>query len=180
MYNIKILENAVTAAIELAESCTPDSRSDCRDIYHIVKFVRAAVRDCPKITYKAMFDTLSMHAARLRKIAGGKITGHVIVSDSGEIFPLSITNTYGSLAHLIRRKLLNKDVKNFLRLHNIAELFMHRFCEYSDMADANHSLENLNMQDCLFYSFLLVVERYIDLLEQAMKRDEIQYDEIIV
>lgn len=127
-----------------------------------------------------MFDTLGMHTARLRKIASGKITGHVIVSDSGEIFPLSITNTYGSLAHLIRRKLLNKDVKNFLRLHKIADLFMHRFSEYSDMADANPSLKNLNMQDCLFYAFFLVVGRYIDLLEQAMKREDILYDEITV
>ena len=180
MYNIKTLKNAVTAAIELAESCTSDSRSDCRDIYHIVKFVRASVRDFPETVDKSIIDTLGMHATRLRKIAGGKITRHVIVSDSGEIFPLSITNTYGSLAHLIRRKLLKKDVKNFLRLHNIAELFMHRVCEYSDVVCANANLENLNMQDCLFYAFFLVVGRYIDLLEQAMKREEIPYDEIIV
>ncbi|MDE6594106.1 MAG: hypothetical protein K2K57_13720 [Oscillospiraceae bacterium] len=180
MYNIKILENAVTAAIELAEGCKPDSRSDCRDIYHIVKFVRASIRDFPEITDKAMFDTLSMHAARLRKIAGGKITRHVIVSDSGEIFPLSITNTYGSLAHLIRRKLLKKDVTNFLRLHKIAELFMQRFCEYSGVVNTDPIPENMKMQDCLFYAFFLVVGRYVDLLEQAMKREDIPYDEISV
>ena len=180
MYNVTILENAVTAAIELAESCKPDSRSDCRVIYHIVKFVRASVRDFPQIIDKTMVDTLSMHAARLRKIAGGKISRHVIVSDSGEIFPLSITNTYGSLAHLIRRKLLKKDVKNFLRLHNIAEPFMHRFPEYSDVVNTDPIPENMKMQDCLFYAFLLVLGRYIDLLEQAMKREKIPYDEIIV
>ena len=180
MYNINILENAVIAAIELAESCKPDSRSDCRDIYHIVKFVRAAVRDYPKITDKTMVDTLGMHAARLRKISGGKITRHVIVSDSGEIFPLSITNTYGSLAHLIRRKLLKKDVTNFQRLHNIAELFMHRFCEYSDIVNTDPIPENMKMQDCLFYAFFMVVRHYIDLLEQAMKREKIPYNEITV
>ena len=180
MYNIKTLENSVIAAIELAESCTPDSRSDCRDIYHIVKFVRASVRDCPQINDKTMFDTLGMHAARLRKIVGGKISRHVIVSDCGEIFPLPITNTYGSLAHLIRRKQLKKDVKNFLRLHNIAELFMHRFCEYSDVITTDPIPENLKMQECLFYAFFMVVRHYVDLLEQAMKREEIPYDKITV
>ena len=180
MYNIKTLENAVTAAIELAESCKPDSRSDCRDIYHIVKFVRASVRDFPKITDKAMFDTLGMHAARLKKIADGKITRHVIVSDSGEILPLSITNTYGSLAHLIRRKLLKKDVKNFLRLHKIAELFMCRFYLISLGLRGQIIPENLRLQDCLFYAFFMVVRHYIDLLEQAMRREEIPYDEITV
>ena len=180
MYNIKILENAVTAAIELSESCTPDSRSDCRDIYHIVKFVRASVRDFPETVDKSMIDTLGMHAARLRKIAGGKITRHVIISDIGEIFPMSITNTYGSLAHLIRRKLLKKDVKNYLRLHKIADLFMHRFSEYSDVVNTDPIPENMKMQDCLFYAFFLVVGHYIDLLEKAMRREKIPYDEIIV
>lgn len=108
--DIKILENAYTSAIELAESCTPDSLSDCRDIYHIVKYVRAAVRDFPDRSNSLgeMFDVLSMHAAKLKRIAGGKISEHVIVSDSGEMFPLFITNSCGSLAHLIRRRLNKK------------------------------------------------------------------------
>ena len=182
MYNIKTLENAITAAIELSESCTSDSRSDFRDVFHVIKYVRATVRDFPdrSNSLEEMFNVLSMHAARLQKIAGGKITENIIISSEGEVFPLYITNPYGSLAHLIRRKLLKKDVKNFQRLHKIADLFMHRFSEYSDMADVNHSLENLKMQDCLFYAFFFVVGRYIDLLEQAMKREDIPYDEIIV
>lgn len=40
MYNIKILENAYTAVIELANSCTAKKLSTCRDVYHILKFVR--------------------------------------------------------------------------------------------------------------------------------------------
>ena len=127
--DIKILENAYTSAIELAESCTSDSLSDCRNIYHIVKYVRAAARDFPdrSNSLEEMFDVLSMHVARLKRIADGKIPLHVIVSDSEEIFPLSITNSCSSLAHFIRRRLHKKDTNNFLLLHKITDLFMHLF-----------------------------------------------------
>ncbi len=123
MYNIKILENAVTAAIELAESCTPDSRSDCRDVFHVVKYVRAAVRDFPNrsSSLEEMFNVLSMHTARLQKIAGREISEYIIVSDSGEVFPLPITNPYVSLAHLIRQKLQKEDSKDYLHLHKESE-----------------------------------------------------------
>ena len=182
MYNIKILENAVTAAIELSESCKTDSRSDCRDVFHVVKYVRATVRDYPNRSnsLEEMFNVLSMHTARLQKIAGGKISEHIIVSDSGEVFPLPITNPYASLAHLIRQKLQKKDSKDYLHLHKIADLFMHRFSEYSDMADIDSNLNNREMQDCLLYACFLVLGRYIDLLEQAMKCEGIPFDEIIV
>ncbi len=182
MYNIKTLENAVTSAIELAESCTSDSRSDCRDVFHVVKYVRAAVRDFPdrSNSLEEMFNVLSIHTARLQKIAGGKFTEHITISSEGEVFPLYITNPYGSLAHLIRRKLLKKDVKNYLRLYKIADLFMHRFLEYSDMFDDNLSTQNTELKNCLLYAFSLILEHYINLLELAMKREKIPYDEIIV
>ena len=182
MYNIKMLESAVIAAIELSESCTSDSRSDCRDVFHVIKYVRAAVRDYPNRSnsLEEMFNVLSMHTARLQKIAGGKITEHIIVSDSGEVFPLPITNPYASLAHLIRQKLQKKDRQNYLHLHKIADLFMHRFSEYSDMADANSNLNNRKMRDCLLYACFLVLGRYVSLLEQAMKSGRIPYDEITV
>ena len=182
MYNTKTLENAVRAAIELSESCTSDSRSDCRDVFHVVKYVRATVRDFPDRSnnLEEMFNLLSMHAARLQKIAGGKITENIIVSSEGEVFPLYITNPYGSLAHLIRRKLLKKDVKNYLRIYKIADLFMHRFLEYADMFDDNLSSQDTEMKNRLLYAFSLILEHYINLLELAMKREKIQYDEIIV
>ncbi|MDE6593267.1 MAG: hypothetical protein K2K57_09435, partial [Oscillospiraceae bacterium] len=65
-------------------------------------------------------------------------------------------------------------------LHKIADLFMHRFSEYSDMADDNSNLNDREMRDCLLYACFLVLGRYIDLLEQAMKCEKIQYDKIIV
>lgn len=176
--DIKILENAYTSAIELAESCTSDSLSDCRNIYHIVKYIRAAVRDFPNRSnsLEEMFDMLSMHAARLKRIAGGKISSHLIVSDSGEIFPLSITNPCSSLAHLIRRRLHKKDTENFLRLHKITDLFMHLFFEYS----CNLSEESHEMQDDLLFTCLLMLEHYNAMLERAMTSEGIPYDKINV
>ena len=51
---------------------------------------------------------------------------------------------------------------------------MYRFSEYSDIADFDQSFENTRLLVLCFF----VVERYIDLLEQAIKREEIPYDEI--
>lgn len=109
-----------------------------------------------------------------------KITEHIIVSDSGEVFPLTITNPYASLTHLIRQKLQKKDVKNCLHIYKITDLFMHRFLEYSDMFDDNLSTQKVEIKNRLLYAFSLILEHYINLLELAMKREKIPYDEIIV
>lgn len=180
MYSIKILENAYISAIELAERCTPNSLSDCRDIYHIIKLVRASVRDFPEITDKTMFDTLGMHAARLRKMAGGKINPHMIVDNDGEVFPLPISNSYGSLTCLISRKLREKDVGSFTHLHKIADLCVQRFFEYSDWVDAHSDTPEWNMTQYVLCGFYSILGRYVGYLECAMKINDIPYGEIIV
>lgn len=136
MYNIKILENAYAAVIELANSCNSKKLSTCRDVYHIVKYVRASVRDFPEKTSELdeMSDILNMHAAGLRKMANGKITEHIIMKENGEIFPLPFSNPCGSLVYLIRWKSNENDVGNFLNLYKIADLYMHRYFEYTYIA----------------------------------------------
>ncbi len=88
MYGIKILENACAAAIELANNCADCDAKTQGYIYHLVKFVRAAIRDFPEKTdnLNDMFDLLGKYANRLKRITNNKISKFIIVGDNGEKF----------------------------------------------------------------------------------------------
>lgn len=163
MYNIKILENAYTAVIELADSCNSKKLSTCRDVYHIVKYVRASVRDFSEKTAELdeMFDILNMYATRLRKMAGGKINEHIIVNENGEVFPLPFSNPCGALAYLIRRKINENDAANFLNLYKIADLYMHRYFEYTYIAAQTSDIDTWYVNEALIDVFFSKIRKYI-------------------
>ena len=64
MYNSKILNKAVSSIIELAENVS-DDRMEHSMVYHLLKFIRAAVRDFPENTDKSMVDILGAYAAKI-------------------------------------------------------------------------------------------------------------------
>ena len=180
MYNIQILENAYTAVINLADSCNSKKLSTCRDVYHIVKYVRASVRDFSEKTAELdeMSDILNIHAAKLRKMAGGKITEHIIINENGEIFPLPFSNPCGALVYLIRRKLNENDVSNFLNLYKIADLYMHRYFEYTYIAANTSDVDTWDVKEVLIDVFFSKIRKYIGYLELAMDREGIAFRKI--
>lgn len=180
MYNIKILENAYASAIELAESCTSEKPSTCCDVYHVVKYVRASVRDFPEKAAELdeMYDILNAQAARLRRMAGGKITEHIIVNENGEIFPLPLSNSCGALAHLIRRKLNENDVDNFLHLYKISALYMHRYFENTDSAACTSDSDTRYIAESLTDVFFSKIRKYTVRLEMAMNREKVVFSKI--
>lgn len=182
MYNIKILENAYASAIELAESCTSEKPSTCRDVYHVMKYVRASVRDFPEKTAELdeMYDILNAQAARLRRMAGGKINEHIIVNENGEIFPLPLSNSCGALAHLIRRKLNENDVDNFLHLYKISDLYMHRYFEYVGNTACTSDSDARYIDESLTDVFFLKIRKYTVRLEMAMNREKVAFSKITI
>lgn len=182
MYSIKILNDAVSAIIELADSCTSEKPSTCSDVYHVMKYVRASVRDFPERTAELdeMYDILNAQAARLRRMAGGKITEHIIVNENGEIFPLPLSNSCGSLTHLIRRKINEDDFGNFLNLYKIADLYMHRYFEYAYIAANTTNEDTGYVSTALIDVFFSKIRKYTGYLEFAMDREGIDFRKITV
>lgn len=182
MYSIKILNDAVSAIIELADSCTSEKPSTCCDVYHVVKYVRASVRDFPEKAAELdeMYDILNAQAARLKRMAGGKITEHIIVNENGEIFPLPLSNSCGALAHIIRRKLNENDVDNFLHLYKISVLYMHRYFENTDSTVRTSDTDTRYIAESLTDVFFSKIRKYTRYLEIAMNREEIVFNKITV
>lgn len=182
MYSIKILNEAVSAIIELADSCTSEKPSTCCDVYHVVKYVRASVRDFPEKAAELdeMYDILNAQAARLRRMAGGKITEHIIVNENGEIFPLPLSNSCGALAHLIRRKLNENDVGNFLHLYKISTLYMHRYFENTDSTVRTSDTDIRYIAESLTDVFFSKIRKYTVRLEMAMNREKVAFSKITV
>lgn len=180
MYSIKILNEAFSAIIELADSCTSEKPSTCSDVYHVMKYVRASVRDFPERTAELdeMYDILNAQAARLRRMAGGKITEHIIVNENGEIFPLPLSNSFGALAHLIRRKLNENDVDNFLHLYRISDLYMHRYFENTDCVACTSDSDTRYIAESLTDVFFSKIRKYTVRLEMAMNREKVVFSKI--
>lgn len=76
MFPKSIIENAYTALIELADIYNLDDRFTRSNIYHLMRFVRAAIREYPERTneFDAMFDTLSSHSAKLKRLSDKRIS----------------------------------------------------------------------------------------------------------
>ena len=66
MYNIKILNEAVSSIIDFADSVSDDRRERSM-IYHLLKFIRAAARDLPQNTDKFTVDILGVYAAKSKR-----------------------------------------------------------------------------------------------------------------
>ncbi|MDE6595132.1 MAG: hypothetical protein K2K44_03895, partial [Oscillospiraceae bacterium] len=113
MYNIKILNEAVSAIINLADNVSDDRRERSM-VYHLLKFIRAAVRDFPENSDKTTVDVLGAYAAKIKRFTDGEISRFIALElhanyEKGEVIPLPTTNANEALLHLIRKNLQEKN-----------------------------------------------------------------------
>ena len=184
MYNIKILNEAVSSIIAIADSVS-DDHQECSMVYHLLKFIRAAVRDFPPNTDKTTFDILGAYAAKIKRSANGEISKFIALNlhanyEKGEAVPLPITNANEALLHLIQQNLRKKNRDNYSTIHKIADLYLRKFFEYSDRLDAHPDVENCELKHIMLTAFCSELGLHIGWLEDAMKFEEIPYDDIIV
>ena len=150
MYNSKILNEAVSAIIKIADSVSDDRRERSM-VYHLLKFIRGSVRDFPENTDKSMVDILGAYAAKIKRSTDGKISKFVALElhanyEKSEIIPLPITNANEALLHLIQQNLREKNRDNYSTVHKIADLYLRKFFEYSDWLDVHPDVENCELK----------------------------------
>lgn len=147
-----------------------------------MKFTRAALRDFPDQTDEMndMFDLLITYAAKLKRRTDIQASEHKIISDNSEIIYLPVTNAHIAIIRLIRQKLNANDVDSFRMMNDIAEFYMCRFFEYSDMIDSHREIENWDLINLLLATFSFEISCNVGYLEYAMKIHGIEYNEIII
>ena len=184
MYNVKILNEAVSSIIAIADSVSDDRRERSM-VYHLLKFIRAAVRDFPQNTNDNTADLLNSYAAKIKRSTNGEILRFIALElhanyEKGEVIPMPITNANEALLHLIQQNLREKNRDNYSAVHKIADLYLRRFFEYSDWLDAYPDVENCELKHIMLTAFCSELGLHIGWLEEAMKFEEIPYDDIIV
>ena len=184
MYNSKILNKAVSSIIDLAENVSDDRRERSM-VYHLLKFIRAAVRDFAENMDKSMVDILGAYAAKIKRSTDGKISKFVALElhanyEKSEVIPMPITNANEALLHLIQQNLRGRNRDNYSAIHKIADLYLRKFFEYSDWLDAHPDVENCELKQIMLTAFCSELGLHIGWLEDAMKFEEIPYDDIIV
>ena len=184
MYNSKILNKAVSSIIELAENVS-DDRMECSMVYHLLKFIRTAVRDFPENSDKSTVDILGAYAAKIKRSTDGEMVRFIALErhaeyEKSEIIPLPITNANEALLHLIQQNLRGRNRDNYSAVHKIADLYLRKFFEYSDRLDAHPDVENCELKQIMLTAFCSELGLHIGWLEDAMKFDKIPYDDIIV
>ena len=184
MYNVKILNEAVSSIIDLADSISDDRRERSM-IYHLLKFIRAAVRDFPDNDDHITVDLLNAYAVKIKHSTNGEISKFITLNlhanyEKGEVIPLPITNANEALLHLIQKNLREKNRDNYSAVHKIADLYLHKFFEYSDRLDAHSDVENCELKHIILTAFCSELGLHIGWLEDALRFEEIPYDDIIV
>ena len=184
MYNIKILNEAVSSIIAIADSVS-DDRQERSMVYHLLKFIRASVRDFPDNDDHITVDLLNAYAAKIKRYTDGGIARFIALNlhanyEKGEVIPLPITNANEALLHLIQQNLRDRNRDNYSAVHKIADLYLRRFFEYSDRLDAHPDVENCELKHIMLTAFCSELGLNIGWLEEAMKFEEIPYDDIIV
>ena len=184
MYNVKILNEAVSSIIDLAENVSDDRRERSM-VYHLLKFIRGEVRDFPENSDKTTVDILGAYAAKIKHSTNGEISKFITLNlhanyEKGEVIPLPITNANEALLHLIQQNLREKNRDNYSAIHKIADLYLRKFFEYSDWLDAHPDVENCELKHIMLTAFCSELGLHIGWLEDAMKFEEIPYDDIIV
>ncbi|MCM1330263.1 MAG: hypothetical protein NC253_12590 [Ruminococcus sp.] len=188
MFPKSIIENAYTALFELADISDLDDRFTRSNIFHLMRFIRAAIRDYPEKSddLNAMFDNLSAYSARLKRLSDKKISRYVIglsytvKKDANKwnmTVPIPISNAHTSLILLVRNCLKEKSKGNYLRLYNIAELYVPKFLDYADWADVH--IENDTVKAMISH-FEDELHRYVIRLRKAMLDENINCNEFIV
>ena len=187
MYDKKILKSACDSVIELADSCIYGNRFILSNIYHLIKFVRSAVRDYSEDSaeFSEMLDTLNLYSAIMRRLTHGNISQYKVVFSDDEgnkigIFPLPIANVHSAMLYMIRCKLKDNDTACYIHLHNIAALYVPYFFDFSDKLDSETDFPYWYLADSLTYSYADELGNHIGLLEKAMDAKRIPYENIIV
>lgn len=188
MYSIKILEEAYTAVIELADSCTYTDREILSYMLHLVKLVRSAMRDFPQAAEqleekKAVLDA---YAAKLKRRIGKNIM-QFRIEESGvdrsrrkRRLHSRLTNAHCALTYFIRQKFKDKKVDDFLRLYKIAELYLQHLFKYSDELGSNLDVGNVKVTNTILCVSISDMGRHIGCLENAMRAEGIKFDVIRV
>ena len=184
MYNVKILNEAVSSIIDLAENVSDDRRERSM-VYHLLKFIRGAVRDFPENSDKTTVDILGAYAAKIKRSTDGGIARFIALErhaeyEKSEVIPMPITNANEAILYLIRKNLQEKNSENYASVHKIADLYLRKFFEYSDWLDAHPDVENCELKQIMLTAFCSELGLNIGWLEDAMKFEEIPYDDIIV
>lgn len=188
MYNIKILEEAYTAVIELANNCTSTDRTTLSNMLHLVKLVRSAIKDFPQAAkqLEEKKAVLNVYATKLKKLTGKNFSQYTIeetvVGRNTKKHRLHshLTNAHCALTYFIREKLKSKEVGDFLRLYKITDLYMQHLFKYSDEVDKNPDIENLDVINAILYVFISDMGHHAGYLENAMRIENIDFDEIRV
>ena len=154
-------------------------------VYHLLKFIRAAVRDFPDNDDHITVDLLNAYAAKIKRSANGEISKFITLNlhannEKGEAIPLPITNANEALLHLIQQNLRDRNRENYSAIHKIADLYLRKFFEYSDWLDVHHDVENCELKHIMLTAFCSELGLHIGWLEDAMKFEKIPYDDIIV
>ena len=109
MYNAKILNEAVSSIIAIADSVSDDRRERSM-VYHLLKFIRGAIRDFPDNDDHITVDRLNAYAAKIKRFTNGGISRFIALErhaeyEKSEVIPLLITNANEALLHLIQHNL---------------------------------------------------------------------------
>ncbi len=184
MYNVKILNEAVSSIIAIADSVSDDC-IELSMVYHLLKFIRATIRDFPDNDDHTTVDLLNAYAAKIKRSTNGEFSKFITLNlhannEKGEAIPLPITNANEALLHLIQQNLRGRNRDNYSAVHNIADLYLRKFFEYSDWLDAHPDVENCELKQIMLTAFCSELGLHIGWLEDAMKFEEIPYDDIIV
>ena len=164
MSNKEILENACTSVIELTEHCDPYDISTYASLYHLMRFIRAEIRDCShNEQFYKMYEIISANSARLKKLADIKTVPDVEKERSTDI-PMQIANTHLSINWLICKALREKTVEDYIRLYHIAALYVQKLFHIAYKSG--------------FLSLFCEIHRDVEWLENKMKPDGIHYEKI--
>lgn len=193
MYSIETIIGAYFSVIKLADSCTSTDITTLSNLYHLIKLVRSAIRDFSQdaVWLDEFKDVLDICSARLKKRAGQRLKQYFVaeteidgsISDDKGIkrkLHSPLTDSYVAITYFIRQKLKNKEADDFLMLYKIADLYMQHLFQYSDGINARSDTENLgdiNISLCIIISGM---GHYIGCLENAMRAEDIKFNEIRV
>lgn len=188
MYNIKILEEAYTAVIELTDNCASTDKDTLSNLYHLMRLVLSSIRDFPQDAeqLEKMKDMLDVYSAKLKRRIGKNLSQYYIEETiyncgvkKNRLYS-HLTNAHCALTWFIREKAEKKEVGDFLRIYKIADLYIQHLFEYSDKIRASSGIENLSVINSTLYVFILDIGHHAGYLEKAMRTEGIKFDEIKV
>ena len=190
MYDIETLTRAYFAVIKLADDCTSEDAEALSNSYHLVKFVRAVIRDSLEDTawFQEFMNVLDISSARLKRRIGRNLKQYVLTetkfgsSTSGEGAKRQIytpvTNAYAAVTYFIYKGLKNNETDNFLRLYNISDLYMQWLFRYADSVKARPYTEKSGDISIALYIIIGSMGYHIGYLENAMRAKGIKFNKI--